>query len=303
MELIKRTNNDRGKRMSYKVDNAIIMAAGYSSRFAPISYEYPKALIKVKGEVLIERQIRQLQEAGVSNIIIVVGYKKEQFYYLKDKCNIQIVENNEYDKRNNNSTINAVKDYLGNSYICSADNYFMENPFEKEVDEAYYSALYAKGTTNEWCLRTDENDYITEVVIGGADSWYMLGHVFWTKEFSQRFVEILDEIYDLDETKDKLWEAIYMEHLHELKLKMRCYEDSQIYEFDSLDELREFDETYKYESGSYIMKNIANELNCNEGEIVNILPTKKGSGDVGGFSFVVRDRFYKYDYESCSINE
>jgi len=31
--------------MGYQVDNAIIMAAGLSSRFAPISYEKPKALI------------------------------------------------------------------------------------------------------------------------------------------------------------------------------------------------------------------------------------------------------------------
>ena len=37
-----------------KVDNAIIMAAGTSSRFAPISYERHKALIEVKGEILIE---------------------------------------------------------------------------------------------------------------------------------------------------------------------------------------------------------------------------------------------------------
>ena len=56
--------------MGYKVDNAVIMAAGTASRFAPLSYERPKALIEVKGEVLIERQIRQLQEAGISEIII-----------------------------------------------------------------------------------------------------------------------------------------------------------------------------------------------------------------------------------------
>ena len=41
----------------YKVDNAIILAAGLSSRFAPISYEKPKGLLRVRGEVLIERQI------------------------------------------------------------------------------------------------------------------------------------------------------------------------------------------------------------------------------------------------------
>ena len=48
-----------------KVDNAVIMAAGASSRFAPLSYERHKAMTVVRGEVLIERQIEQLLEAGV----------------------------------------------------------------------------------------------------------------------------------------------------------------------------------------------------------------------------------------------
>jgi len=41
----------------YRVRNAVIMAAGLSSRFAPISYEKPKGILVVRGEVLIERQI------------------------------------------------------------------------------------------------------------------------------------------------------------------------------------------------------------------------------------------------------
>ena len=65
-----------------KVDNAIIMAAGTSSRFAPLSYELPKALIKIRGEILIERQIRQILEAGIKEIIVVTGYKAERFEYM-----------------------------------------------------------------------------------------------------------------------------------------------------------------------------------------------------------------------------
>ena len=37
------------------VDNAIIMAAGMATRLAPLSYEKPKALLNIKGEILIER--------------------------------------------------------------------------------------------------------------------------------------------------------------------------------------------------------------------------------------------------------
>ena len=86
---------------SYKVENAVILAAGLSKRFLPISEYCPKGLTKVKGEILIERQIRQLQEAGIKEIYVVVGYKKELFFYLKDKFNVIIVENNEYDTKDN----------------------------------------------------------------------------------------------------------------------------------------------------------------------------------------------------------
>ena len=55
----------------YGVDNAVIMAAGTSSRFAPLSFEKHKALIEVRGEVLIERQIRQLREVGIKDIYIL----------------------------------------------------------------------------------------------------------------------------------------------------------------------------------------------------------------------------------------
>ena len=65
--------------------NAIIMAAGTASRFFPISEETPKGLLDVRGEILIERQIRQLREAGISDITVVTGYKAELFAYLKDK--------------------------------------------------------------------------------------------------------------------------------------------------------------------------------------------------------------------------
>ena len=91
--------------MKIQVDNAIIMAAGTSSRFAPISYERPKALISVKGEILIERQIRQLKAAGVPEIIVVTGYMKEQFLYLRKRFGVTIIENPEYSTRNNNISV------------------------------------------------------------------------------------------------------------------------------------------------------------------------------------------------------
>lgn len=68
----------------YRVDNAV-MAAGLSERFAPISYEHPKGTLRVRGEILSERQIRQLHEAGITDVAVVVGCKKEYFFHLAEQ--------------------------------------------------------------------------------------------------------------------------------------------------------------------------------------------------------------------------
>lgn len=283
--------------MSYRVDNAIILATGVSSRFAPLSYEVPKALISVRGEVLIERQIRQLQSAGIGEIVVVVGYKKEQFYYLREKLGVTIVENPDYAVRNNNSSIFAARDHLKNSYICSADNYFTGNPFEKEVDESYYAAVYAEGGTKEWCMETDAEGYVNHVQIGGENAWYMLGHVFWTESFGRKFMEILSDEYDLPGTAELLWEAIYMRHLDELRLKVRRYDADFIFEFDTLDELRKFDPKYVDHTGSGILERIARGLSCPEGDITDVRALKDTDG-IGavGFTFTYGSDRYEYFY-------
>jgi len=287
----------------YKVNNAVIMAAGTSSRFAPLSYEKPKALIEVKGEVLIERQIKQLKEAGISEIYIVVGYKSGMFEYLKDKYDVHLVENKEYLSRNNNASIYAVRDIISNTYICSADNYFSENPFETEVEDSYYAAVFSEGPTKEWCISYDDNNRIKNVTIGGNNAWYMLGHTFWSEKFSENFVSILENEYDKPETADLLWESIYINHIDELYMKIRKYADGIIFEFDTLDELREFDDSYIEDTCSQIIKNIASELGCKEKDIVNIKAYKGTNTEAEGFEFEISGKKYLYSYQNKLLKE
>ena len=285
-----------------KVDNAIIMAAGTASRFAPLSYEKPKALIEVHGEVLIERQIRQLREAGINEIVIVTGYKAEQFEYLKDKYGVILVHNPDYLTRNNNASIYVAREYLKNSYICSSDNFFLSNPFEPNVDESYYSAVYMEGETGEWCISEDDG-WIKDVEVGGHDSWVMLGHVFWSESFSRSFLHILEEEYDNPETADKLWETIYIEHIKELPMKIRKYPSDFIFEFDTLDELRCFDDSYINNTGSTILKRIAVELGVEEKDIRSVKSFKDKNNAAAGFTFETRERKHRYYYETKKMEE
>ena len=286
-----------------KVDNAVIMAAGTSSRFAPLSYERPKALTEVRGEILIERQIRQLQSVGIHQIYIVTGYMSEQFEYLRKKYGVTLIYNPEYLTRNNNGSIWVARNVIRNTYICSGDNYFTVNPFEPEVERAYYSAVYAQGTTNEWCMETDPNGYIQAVQIGGENAWYMLGHVFWDADFSSRFLSILEHEYGLTESADKLWETIYIDHIRELAMQMRKYPDGVIYEFDTLDELRMFDPSYIKDTRSAILKSVALKLGAEESELREIKVLRGNDNAAAGFTFFCKGKNFTYKYCHQKLEE
>lgn len=131
--------------LPYKVNNAIILAAGLSTRFVPISYDRPKGTLRVRGEVLIERQIRQPKEAGADNILMVVGYKKEEYFYLEDRFGVTLVSSPEYMERNNHSSIWAAREYLGNSYVYVSDYYFTDNPFRQYEYDSYNDAVWSDG--------------------------------------------------------------------------------------------------------------------------------------------------------------
>ena len=271
--------------------NAIILAAGTSSRFVPISFEIPKSLLKVRGEILIERQIKQLQEAGIYDITVVVGYKKELFYYLKDKYNVSIVDNEEYNIYNNTSSLMKVLDKLENTYICSSDNYFTKNVFLEDEEQAYYSAIYIDGKTDEYCIQYDKENTITEVIIGGENSYVMLGHVYFDKNFSDSFKEILKNEYKNEETRKKLWEQVYIKHISTLKMKIKKYPNGVIFEFDSLEELRKFEPTFL--SNTKIMKEISEYLHCNENELSNFL-LEENNEEFFSFSFIYKRQKYIY---------
>ena len=271
------------------------MAAGTSSRFVPLSAERPKGLVEVKGEVLIERQIRQLKEAGIADITLVVGYKAEMFAYLCDKYGVEIVLNEDYARYNNTSSLIRVIDKLDNTFVCSSDNYFPENVFMNDSDDSYYSALYAQGETNEYCLTTDADDYITDVRVGGRDAWYMVGHVFFNREFSEAFRNIMTEEYKNDTTRKGYWEDLYIRYIDQLpKMKINRYKEGEIQEFDSLDELRLFDDSYIADTRSIVVKSICRTLNLQESDVYGFKNIKY-VGDYLHFQFKVGDTTYEYN--------
>src|SRR3989344_3765458 len=84
---------------------AVICAAGRGNRLAHLTKEYPKALLPLGEKRVIEHILEALSSSGITDVVIVVGYKKEAISsYLGNThagCSIKYIENKNFDVSDN----------------------------------------------------------------------------------------------------------------------------------------------------------------------------------------------------------
>jgi L-glutamine-phosphate cytidylyltransferase len=57
------------------IDKAVILSAGKGSRLLPLTAERPKCLIDLSGKSLLDWQLDVLQAEGISDIVVVTGFR------------------------------------------------------------------------------------------------------------------------------------------------------------------------------------------------------------------------------------
>lgn len=275
--------------------NAIILAAGKSIKLAPFTYERPKGLFCVKGEILVERQIEQLQEAGIQDIYIVVGYMKEKFFYLERKYGVHLISNNTFSQKGNLYSLYKAKEFLGDTYICCADHYFRENPFIEENPQnlSYRCCSYRKGDFLEFAVDYSDANVITGFSIGGKDKMAMVGHAYFNRDFSKRFRKLMEQEINQFGVSNLFWEEFYGKHQKALTLYLRKLEEQDVLEFDNIEDLCQFDSEFLFNVDSEIISNIRSVLKCNPKNIIDIAVIQAGLTNVS-FRFSVDGIQYVY---------
>ena len=265
--------------MENMVDSALILAAGFGSRFVPLTYECPKGLLEVFSERMIERQIKQLHKVGIKEITIVVGYLKEKFEYLIDLYGVKLLYNPEFAEKNTLATLYHAREAVKgkNFYILSSDNWMRENLYHSIEPYSWYAASFMEGETKEWALTVSETGRILDVQVGGKDAYCMYGPVFFKKEFFSAFLPFLEEYYHRPGTENYYWEDVLMRELGNLPpIYANCQKEQVVYEFENLEELRRFDEKYVNRSGSEAMELISRVFQVPEADITDIRCLKAG---------------------------
>jgi L-glutamine-phosphate cytidylyltransferase len=59
------------------IEKAMILSAGKGSRLLPLTADRPKCLIELSGRSLLEWQLDALEEAGISEVVVVTGFRDD----------------------------------------------------------------------------------------------------------------------------------------------------------------------------------------------------------------------------------
>ena len=230
----------------YKVRKAVIIAAGFGSRLAPVTLDTPKPLVKVNGVRIIDTLLDALYAKDIKNITIVVGYKKEQFQQLLEKYpTLKFIENPIYNESNNISSIFAAKDIIDRCYICEAD-LVVTNPnvITKYQYASNYLGAYVS-ETDDWCF-FKKKGYIDRVAIGGENCWHMIGISYWNEQDSAKLREDVVKAFNSRGGKERYWDNVPLTICkRDFKVEVRDCKKSDVTEIDNYSELCIIDPSYK----------------------------------------------------------
>ena len=224
---------------------AIVMAAGKGERMYPLTLNTPKPLVQVFGVPMIETVLAGLEQRGVGHIYVVVGYLKEQFVYLLDKYpNLTLLENSEYEFKNNISSIYAAREIMGraNCFVCEADLYVSAPEiFQADLRRSCYFGKKIAGHSDDWVLRLNDED-IAAIGMGGDDLFNMAGVSYFQQADAAKIAQEVAVAYQQPGHEQLYWDEVVDKLLHmgELRLGVHAVPRQSIVEIDSVAELQEY---------------------------------------------------------------
>lgn len=229
----------------YKVKRAIFFSAGFGSRMLPATINMPKPMIRVNGEVIIEKLLDAVLAAGIEEIYVVRGYLKDNLDLLLRKYPmIKFVDNDLYNEQNNISSAYLVKDLMKNALVLESDIVIYDPLVIRKYEYSSNYRSIKREKTEDWCFETQDN-LITNVMIGGKDTQEMFGISYWTENDGIQLEKDITEIYATKEGKNIFWDEVMLTYRKDnYKIAVFEVKDKSLVEIDTYEELCALDQSY-----------------------------------------------------------
>lgn len=254
-----------------RTERAVILAAGSGMRMIPIHMQMTKGMLEIHGERLAERLIRQLQQAGIHEICLVVGFMKEQYEYLIDRYQVELIVNHEYFDKNNLYSIALARDWLNHAYIVPCDLWCSENPFRKYELYSWYMVSDAKSPKSN--IRMNRKKELVPCIDSQLGN-QLIGIAYLQGEEAAYLKSQIGERTAHGRHEDEFWEESLWKGKR-LIVPGRCVPAGMVHEINTYEQLRELD-AGSQSLDSEVIRTVADILHVSCNEVREITPLKKG---------------------------
>ncbi len=120
---------------------AIILAAGSGSRLQPLTELRPKPLVEVNGVSILGNALRHLQAVGVTEVTIVVGYRKHAIQFAIGAqfgaMEVRYIENDRFAETGSAHSLWLARDELlsGSLFLLEGDIIFERAVLERLISD------------------------------------------------------------------------------------------------------------------------------------------------------------------------
>jgi choline kinase len=238
---------------------AVILAAGVSKRLRPLTDEIPKCLLEVGGRPILQWTIENILQAGIKEIAIVVGYRKEMIReFVKQnypRLRIRFIYNPNYLTTNNAYSLILAKRFLENAdgqinsglLLLDSDILFSSDilPLLISDNAADKIVLRASGAHNEEEIRVKVDDDGNILIIGKEiplEEAYgeSIGIELFSTETAAKLFTILDHRIRSGIGRTEFYEASFQEMINlGIKLKAIDIGNCPAIEIDTIEDLQQ----------------------------------------------------------------
>lgn len=233
---------------------AIILAAGMGSRLGRYTKDNTKAMVEVNGKKPIENSLDILNECGVYEVIIVVGYKKEKLMSFLGETykdiKIKYIVNEKYNNTNNIYSLYLAKEEFNDDIILLESDIIFEKSLIEKLIKDKNKDLVAVDKYQSWMdgtvtiLKSDNtiSSFVdkTEFDWNNIDNYYKTVNIYkFSKKFLlNKYLPYL-EAYIKSEGYNSYYEQVLsvISSLKSVNLKAMKLESEKWYEIDDAQDL------------------------------------------------------------------
>ncbi len=227
---------------------AVILAAGMGIRLKPLTNDMPKAFIKIDGKSLIIRSLDNLNNVGINDLIIVVGYLEDYFkkkigYHYKN-LKIKYISNPKYSVTGSMYSLSQTEGLIDDNILLLESDLLYEKISLKtllnssEPSEILVAPL--SGSGDEVYICVNENNELINLGKNIMNKEDAIGELVGISKLSYDFLKELYKQAKMDYERNENnyhYEEVIFKLSKKLAIKCRMIKDLNWTEIDNDEDL------------------------------------------------------------------